>query len=64
MLHGQEATGSSADLLGWWLGASLSSAAVVGASFTVIRQLAPSWGRRLAGALSIGGALLALAPLA
>ena len=64
MLHGQEATGSSADLLGWWLGASLCSAAVVGASFTVIRQLDPSWGRRLAGALSIGGALLALAPLA
>lgn len=64
MLHGQEATGSSADLLGWWLGASLSSAAVVGASFAVIRQLAPSWGRRLAGALCIGGALLALAQLA
>ncbi len=64
MLHGQEATGSSSDLLGWWLGASLSSAAVVGASFAVIRQLAPSWRRRLAGALSIGGALLALAPLA
>ena len=64
MLHGQEATGSSADLLGWWLGASLCSAAVVAASFAVIRRLAPSWGRRLAGALSIGGALLALAPLA
>ncbi|MCP9788598.1 HupE/UreJ family protein [Cyanobium sp. Maggiore-St4-Cus] len=64
MLHGQEATGSSTDLLGWWLGASLSSAAVVGASFAVIRQLAPSWGRRFAGALCIGGALLALAQLA
>jgi hypothetical protein len=36
----------------------------VGASFVVIRQLAPSWGLRLAGALSIAGALLALAQLA
>lgn len=64
MLHGQEATGSSADLLSWWLGASLCSAVVVGVSFAVIRQLAPSWGRRLASVLGIGGALLALAQLA
>ena len=63
MLHGQEAHGSAAGLLGWWLGAGLTSTAVVGASFAVMRQLSPSWGIRLAAGLSLAGALLALAPL-
>jgi urease accessory protein len=63
MLHGQEAHGSAAGLLGWWLGASLTSVAVVSTSFAALRQLSPTWGLRLAAGLSVAGGLLALAPL-
>lgn len=63
MLHGQEASGSASELLGWWTGAALASTAVVGASFAALRQLSPSWGLRLATGLTMAGGLLALAPL-
>lgn len=63
MLHGQEAHGSAAGLPGWWLGAGLSSATVVAASFAAVRQLKPIWTLRLAAGLSLAGGVLALAPL-
>ena len=63
MLHGQAASGSGVELLGWWLGAGLASAAVVGVSLLTLRQLLPHWGQRLATALALAGGLLALAPL-
>lgn len=64
MLHGQEASGSVAELLGWWIGAALASTAVVGATAAVMRQSNSAWGLRLAAVLSLAGGLLALAPLA
>jgi len=63
MLHGQEATGTAANLLGWWCGAGLASTAVVMASFLSLRQLGTSWTLRLAAGLGVAGGLLALAPL-
>jgi urease accessory protein len=63
MLHGQEASGSASELLGWWIGAALASAAVVGATVAVLRQSKPAWGLALAAGLAVGGGLLALAPL-
>ena len=63
MLHGQEATGTAASLLGWWCGAALASTAVVTASFLTLRHLGPSWTLRLAAGLGLTGGLLALAPL-
>jgi urease accessory protein len=63
MLHGQEASGTTTALLGWWIGAGLASSAVVGMSFLALRQLGPIWGLRLAGALGLAGGALALAPL-
>lgn len=63
MLHGQEATGTAASLLGWWCGAALASTAVVTASFLTLRHLGPSWTLRLAAGLGLAGGLLALAPL-
>lgn len=64
MLHGQEASGSVAELLGWWIGAALASTAVVGATAAVMRQSNSVWGLRLAAVLSVAGGLLALVPLA
>lgn len=64
MLHGQEASGSVSELLGWWIGAALASAAVVGATVAVMRQSSSAWGLRLAAVLSLAGGVLALAPLA
>jgi urease accessory protein len=63
MLHGQEAQGTAASLLGWWCGAGLASTAVVTVSFLSLRQLGPSWALRLAAGLGLAGGLLALAPL-
>ena len=63
MLHGQEASGSASELLGWWIGAALASTAVVGASAAALRQSQPAWRLRLAAGLTIAGGLLALAPL-
>jgi urease accessory protein len=63
MLHGQEATGPAASLLGWWCGAGLASTAVVTASYLSLRQLDSSWTLRLAAGLGLAGGLLALAPL-
>jgi urease accessory protein len=63
MLHGQEASGSASELLGWWIGAALASTAVVGATVAVLRQSKPAWGLGLAAGLTVGGGLLALAPL-
>jgi len=63
MLHGQEASGSVSELLGWWIGAALASTAVVAATFAVLRQSNPAWGLGLATGLTVGGGLLALAPL-
>jgi len=63
MLHGQEASGSASELLGWWIGAALASTAVVGATAAVLRQSQPAWALRLAAGLTVAGGLLALAPL-
>ncbi|MCP9883220.1 HupE/UreJ family protein [Cyanobium sp. Alchichica 3B3-8F6] len=63
MLHGQEAGGSASELLGWWIGAALASTAVVGTTFAVLRKSKPAWGLALAAGLTLGGGLLALAPL-
>jgi urease accessory protein len=63
MLHGQEASGSASELLGWWIGAALASTAVVGSTFAVLRQSKPAWGLALAAGLAVGGGLLALAPM-
>ena len=60
LLHGQEASGT----VGWWLGAGLASAAVVGISYALLRRLDPRWTRALAMGLSLAGLGLALAPLA
>ena len=60
MLHGQEASSTVA----WWLGAGLSSAAVVGLSFVVLRQAGTRWTMALATGLSLAGLALAVAPLA
>ncbi len=64
MLHGQEASGSTSELLGWWIGAALASTAVVAATAAVIRCSKPGWGLGLATGLTVAGGLLALAPLA
>lgn len=63
MLHGQEASGTASELLGWWIGAALSSTIVVGATVAVLRRSKPSWYLALAAGLTLGGGLLALAPL-
>jgi urease accessory protein len=60
LLHGQEASGTTA----WWLGAGLASAAVVGATVLLLRRLSSRWSLTLAAALSLTGLVLALAPLA
>jgi urease accessory protein len=54
LLHGQEASGTTA----WWLGA------VVGATVLLLRRLSSRWSLTLAAALSLSGLVLALAPLA
>jgi len=59
LLHGQESSGTS----GWWLGALLSSTAVVGASLLVGRQLNPRLLQVAALALLLLGGALSLAPL-
>jgi urease accessory protein len=64
MLHGQEASGATGELLGWWLGAALSSSALVGLSFALLRQLGRRWTLALAAGLALAGSALALAPLA
>ena len=60
LLHGQEATAAAS----WWLGAGLASAAVVGISYGLLRQLDGRCTRLLALGLSLAGVGLALAPLA
>ncbi len=64
MLHGQEASGAAGALLSWWLGAALSSSALVGLSFALLRQLGRRWTVALAAGLALAGCALALAPLA
>ena len=59
LLHGQESSGTP----GWWLGALLSTGAVVGASWVVGRQLNPRLLQAGAGALVLLGGALCLAPL-
>jgi urease accessory protein len=58
LLHGQEASGSA----GWWIGAALASAAVVGITYALLRRLDARCSAALAMGLSLAG--LALAPLA
>jgi urease accessory protein len=58
MLHGHEAPAAVA----WWLGAGVSSAAMVIASFALLRRLPEAWTMRLALLLCIGGGMLALVP--
>jgi urease accessory protein len=60
LLHGQEASGHAS----WWLGAFLGSASVVGISTLLLRRAASRWTLLLAGALSLAGVVLVLAPLA
>ncbi len=59
LLHGQESSGTP----GWWLGALLSTGAVVGASWVVGRQLNPRLLQAGAAALVLLGGALCLAPL-
>lgn len=59
LLHGQEASAAAS----WWLGAGLASAAVVGVSYALLRQLDGRWTGGLALGLSLAGLGLALAPL-
>jgi urease accessory protein len=58
MLHGHEAPAA----VDWWLGAGVSSAAVVIASFALLQRLPEAWTLRLALLLCIGGGMLALVP--
>lgn len=62
-LHGQEASGSASELLAWWIGAALTSTAVVGATVAVMRHRQPAWNLGLAAGLTVAGGLLTLAPL-
>ncbi len=59
LLHGQESSGTA----GWWVGALLSSAAVVGASLLAGRQLNARLLQAAALALVLLGGALSLAPL-
>ena len=59
LLHGQESSGAA----GWWVGALLSSAAVVGASLLAGRQLNARLLQTAALALVLLGGALSLAPL-
>jgi urease accessory protein len=59
MLHGLEASGSSA----WWLGAFGASIAIAGASFAIVRLRAPRLALAVSLLLTLAGGLLALAPL-
>ena len=59
MLHGLESSGSSF----WWIGALLSSAAVVGGSAWLSQRLDRNLASLGAGLLVLAGGLLAIAPL-
>ena len=59
LLHGQESSGTA----DWWVGALLSSAAVVGASLLAGRQLNARLLQAAALALVLLGGALSLAPL-
>ena len=61
LLHGQEAGAATG---AWWLGAALASSAVVGITYSLLRQGDPRWSRLLAWGLSLAGLALAVAPLA
>lgn len=60
LLHGQEAPGP----LGWWLGAGLASAIVVGISSLLTSRLDARWTVGLAVLLCLAGGVLALVPAA
>lgn len=60
LLHGQEAPGP----LGWWLGAGVASALVVGISSLLTRRLNARWSLALAVLLCLAGGVLALVPAA
>jgi len=60
LLHGQEAPGP----LGWWLGAGVASALVVGISSLLTRRLDARWSLGLAVLLCLAGGVLALVPAA
>ena len=60
LLHGQEAPGP----LGWWLGAGVASAMVVGVSSLLTRRLDTRWTLGLAVLLCLAGGVLALVPAA
>lgn len=61
LLHGQAA---SAGDPGWWVGAALAAAAVVAASTITLSRAGAGLSRTVALVLSLGGLLLALAPIA
>jgi urease accessory protein len=58
LLHGQEAPGP----LGWWLGAGVASALVVGISSLLNRRLDARWTLGLAVLLCLAGGVLVLVP--
>lgn len=60
MLHGQEASST----VSWWLGAGISSSAVVLVSYAALRQANRPVLLAVAAALSVAGLALALVPLA
>lgn len=59
LLHGREATGDP----GWWIGAALVAAAVVGGSALVLGRCEARVSRVLALVLGLSGLVLALLPL-
>ncbi len=58
LLHAQEAPAQAA---AWWLGAGLTSCAVVAGAMVLVQRLPQRIGRLLAVGLGLGGAVLALA---
>jgi urease accessory protein len=62
LLHGLEAPKDDTTLL-WWMGALLSSTAVCGGTFLVLRKLPTRWSQAAAVAFVVIGCWLAVGPL-